>query len=306
MNSTRQLDVLGIPGLPEAAFCSRFGGTIRPQGGGKGGGGPDIDYESAARETARGNLEATRAAAKANRVNQYTPYGSLEYTHTGSDPDSGWSATQTLSPAEQEKLERGNELALGLLGTAGKGLGAVDQNLSGGGALDESQLAQMPIQGQAVQDAILSRLQPTLQQNRDALATRLANQGLAPGSEAYNRAMTQQSQQENDLYTQAALQGINTGLTARQQGIQEQYTAQDRPLNIVNALRTGNQVQTPQFVNVPQQATTQGPDLLSAAMAQGQQQMANANNSANGKNSFMSSVLGAAGNMGAAYLMPVK
>lgn len=48
---------------------------------GKGGGSapPPPDYASAARATAQGNLEATRAASAANRVNQYTPYGSLIY-----------------------------------------------------------------------------------------------------------------------------------------------------------------------------------------------------------------------------------
>ena len=40
---------------------------------------PPPDYAGAARETAAGNLEAARANIAANRVNQYTPYGSLEY-----------------------------------------------------------------------------------------------------------------------------------------------------------------------------------------------------------------------------------
>lgn len=303
MNNSRQADLLGIPSLPERAFRFFSGRTIRPQGGGKGSAPAPVDYAGAAQATAAGNLEAARAASSANRVNQYTPYGNLEYSHSGDNPDGGWSATQTLSPQEQAKLDQTNNLTLGLLGTAGQGLGYVNQSLGTGGKLDESKLAQMPIQGQSVQDAIMARLQPQIDQNRDALATKLSNQGLAPGSEAYRRAMVQQGQNENDLYTQAALQGINTGLTARQQGIQEQYTTQDRPLNIVNALRTGAQVQAPQFVNVPQQATTSGPDLLGAAMAQGQQNMQNATNSSNAKNAFGGSLLGAAGKIGAAYLM---
>jgi len=48
---------------------------------GKGGGSapPPPDYTGAAKATAAGDLEAARVAAAANRVNQYTPYGSLVY-----------------------------------------------------------------------------------------------------------------------------------------------------------------------------------------------------------------------------------
>lgn len=44
-----------------------------------GGGGAPPDYTGAAKATAAGDLEAARVAAAANRVNQYTPYGSLVY-----------------------------------------------------------------------------------------------------------------------------------------------------------------------------------------------------------------------------------
>lgn len=255
------------------------------------------DYSGAAKETAAGNLEAARAAAAANRVNQYTPYGSLEYSHQGTG-DGGWSATQTLSPAEQEKLDLTNNLSTGLLNTAQSGLGYVNNTLGAGGQLDESRLAQNGISGQTVQDAVMSRLQPQIERGQESLRTRLANQGLMEGSEAYKNAMTDQGQKENDLYTQAALQGINTGLTARQQGIQEQYTAQDRPLNIVNALRTGNQVQTPQFVNVPQQQTTSGADLLGAAQLQGNADIGNTN----AQNASTSGALSSVATVAAAFL----
>lgn len=261
---------------------------------------PAPDYTAAANATAQGNMDAVRAQTAANRVNQFTPYGSLTYSQTPvfdqagyaaalqaynnqardpafpdriglsapsiadfTDRDSGWTATQTLSPDQQKILEQNTNLTQGLLGTAQTGLGKVDELLSNP-TIDESKLAQMPISGQSVQDAIFSRLQPQIERNRGSLESQLANQGITRGSEAWNNAQTDQGQQENDLMTQAALQGINTGLTARQQGIQEQTYMQDRPLNVVNALRTGNQVQGPQFSQVPQQAFSPGPDLLGA------------------------------------------
>lgn len=230
---------------------------------------PPPDYAGAAQATAQGNKEAILAQTAANRVNQITPEGTLTYDVTGQDPSGNpmWTATQQYSP-DQQALYQGNvDLSKGLLNTAQKGLGSVDELLADP-TIDESKLAQMPIQGQSVQDAIFSRLTPQLERQRGGLENQLANQGITRGSEAWNNAMTDQSQSENDLMTQAALQGINTGLTARQQGMQEQAYIQDRPLNVVNALRTGNQVQGPQFVNPSQQGFAPGPDLLGATRDQ--------------------------------------
>lgn len=92
-------------------------------------------------------------------------------------------------------------------------------------SLDTSSLAAMPVNaGTTAQQAIMSRLQPQLERERAQLQTQLTNQGLAPGGEAYNTAMQQQAQRENDLLTQAALQGINLDMSARQQGLGEQQT----------------------------------------------------------------------------------
>jgi hypothetical protein len=77
--------------------------------------------------------------------------------------------------------------------------------------------------------------------------------------------MAIQGQQANDLRLQAALQGINLDQANRAAALQEQAYLQDRPLNLINALRAGNQVQAPQFQQFAQQATTQGPDMLGAA-----------------------------------------
>jgi hypothetical protein len=89
-------------------------------------------------------------------------------------------------------------------------------------SLDTSKLAAMPINaGTTAQEALMSRLQPQLERQRSQLETQLANQGLVRGGEAYNAAIQEQAQRENDLRTQAALQGINLDLQARQQGLGE-------------------------------------------------------------------------------------
>jgi hypothetical protein len=63
---------------------------------------PAPDYIGAARETSTGNLEAARAAAAANRVNQFTPYGSLVYSQQGTfDPKAYEQAYQSYQKARQ-------------------------------------------------------------------------------------------------------------------------------------------------------------------------------------------------------------
>jgi hypothetical protein len=92
-------------------------------------------------------------------------------------------------------------------------------------SLDTSNLAAMPINaGTNAQNLILQRLQPTLDQGDASFRQSLANQGLAPGTRAYDTAFRNREMSKNDLYNQAALQGINLDMSARQQGLNEQNT----------------------------------------------------------------------------------
>jgi hypothetical protein len=112
---------------------------------------------------------------------------------------------------------RAASINAGAYGQAG-GINAGDYGQAMG-RLDLSNVARMPVNaGMTGQNAILSRLAPQIQQSEAATAQRLANQGITPGSEAYRNAMRDQGQQANDLYTQAALQGINLDIGANQQG----------------------------------------------------------------------------------------
>jgi len=245
---------------------------------------PPPDYAGAAQQTAAGNLEAARANIAANRVNQYTPYGSLEYKVSGEDPygNPTWSATQSLSPTQQQLLDYQNQSSLGLGQLAGKGLGYVSNMLDT--PFDTSQL---PTTGfnpsQSYQDAYMQRLAPQIEQGQEALDVKLANAGIPVGSEAYRRAQVAQGQRVNDLLAAATTQGFGVGQQARQQGLQEQAYLRNEPLNTLNAVRTGSQVQGPTFVNPAMQANTAGADILGATQMGYNAQMgaANAQNAAN-------------------------
>lgn len=75
------------------------------------------------------------------------------------------------------------------------------------------------------EDALMQRMNPQLQQSREALETKLANQGLQPGSDAYNRAIDSATRQENDAKYGAILnagqeQSRLAGLAANQASFQ--------------------------------------------------------------------------------------
>jgi hypothetical protein len=265
---------------------------------------PPPDYTGAARETAAGNLEAARANIAANRVNQYTPYGSLEYQVSGEDKFGNpmWKATQSLAPAQQQLLDYQNQASLGLGELTGKGLGYVSSMLE-----TPFDVSQLPSTGfnpsQTYQEAYMQRLAPQLQQGRDKLQQDLANRGIDIGSEAYDRAMQSQAQRENDLLLGATTQGFGVGQQARQQGLQEQAYLRNEPLNTLNAVRTGSQVQGPTFVNPAMQANTAGADILGATQMGYNAQM-NAANAQNAANNAMTQGLFSLG--GAALMSDIR
>jgi len=88
--------------------------------------------------------------------------------------------------------------------------------------IDTSGVAAMPINaGTNAQNLILQRLNPTIQAGDVSFRQQLANQGLTPGTEAYDKALRNREMSKNDLYNQAALQGINLDMAARNQSVNE-------------------------------------------------------------------------------------
>lgn len=208
---------------------------------------------------------------------------------------SGWSQQVTLTPQAQQALDQQLALNQKYAETANLGFDRV-RDIFENPQLDTSMLPDRAINvGQTAQEAIMSRLSPQLAQQEEALRTRLANQGITLGSEAYGRENVLQGQRANDLQLQAALQGINLDQANRTAALQEQAYLQDRPLNLINALRSGGQVTMPQFQQFAQQATTAGPDMLGAAGQQYQANVAATNAQNAGMGNFFSGLAGIGG-----------
>lgn len=244
---------------------------------------PAPDYAGAANATAAGSLEAARLAARANRVDQNTPYGTSTYTDLGNDR---WRQDVQLAPEQQQMLDQQNQISIGLGDTMNQGLGYVQNMLdspldtSGFTSVDPASVAGR----EQVTATLLERMQPSMDRSRQQKENALMIQGHNRGGEAWNATQDDLSRAENDQRMAAVLAGggeqsrlIGLQDAQRRNQLAETQTLRNEPLATLNAVRTGAMPTNPQFTNVPQQQTTQGPNLLGAAQSQYGAQMNNYN-----------------------------
>ena len=195
--------------------------------------------------------QAAQATAAGNMIGQVTPYGNLSYSQSGTDASGNpmYTATQTLSPVEQQLLQGQQNTALQLQGYAPGVANQIGQNVSQPFNPTLPSYGINP--GQSYQQAEMQILQPQLQHSQNMLNNQLANQGIQPGSEAWTNAQNQLANNQNNLLAQVTTQGINTGLAANQQAYNQAVSNYNMPINTLNALQTGSQVQNPNFVTTP-------------------------------------------------------
>lgn len=237
--------------------------------GGKSEGPPEApNYQQAAQQTSQGNLDLARLNTKANRVNQYTPWGNQVYTM---NPDDTWNLDVSLSPDQQRMFDIQNQASVGL---------GQQMQTNFGQPMDQSSLPAMPTTADtagrdAMTSALMERMQPSLDRQRQQTENQLLIQGHNRGGDAWNAKQTDLNQAENDARLNAVMAGgqeqsrqFGLGSQARQQAMQEQDYYRNAPLNQLNALRGGMQTSVPQF-NTPMQQGVAGPDYLGAVSALG-------------------------------------
>lgn len=242
--------------------------------GGKGSAPPPPDYLGAAQQQAAASKEVTNIQNFANRPTQVTPFGTTSWeTQAAVDPASGqpvtsWTQRTSLAPELQGALNSQLALQQGRSNLAQDFMGRVANEYSR--PFDWNSLPQMQSAGgpskvqsgfnfgsdipqvdsgfrERVAGQLMERMQPVHDYQTRGLETRLANQGLRPGSEAYNRAMGQLGQQQamerfnaldqsgNEaqrlfgMQMQTAQTGFNQNLGAAQFG--NQAAAQQQALN---------------------------------------------------------------------------
>lgn len=186
------------------------------------------------------------ANAFLQNMDEVTPDGTRSFDQTGSysltDPYTGetydiprFTTTQTLSP-QQQAIKDQND-------TASLNLASLGSDLSG--TLGDQLTGNFQLGNEAVEKRLFDlgsqRLDPMFANRDEDLRTRLANQGIKAGSEAYDREMGLQGQQQNDAYNQLLLQG-------RGQATQELLTEDNQRINQIGALLSGGQVSQPNFM----------------------------------------------------------
>lgn len=197
------------------------------------------------KETAAAQSQMNRETAITqhglNSTNQRTPYGNLTYNQIGTweDGTPRYEAVQDLSPEMQELFNKYSGIAsnLGDIGTTltGNVKSKYGQPFELGNEATEGRLYELGSK----------RLDPRFAEEEDQLRTRLENQGLRPGTPAWEAEMRSMQEGKNDAYNQLLL-------TGRKQAGDELLTERNQGMNEMLALLSGTQVQQPNYTNTPQ------------------------------------------------------
>lgn len=230
-----------------------------------------------------------------NMVNQVGPDGSLTYDKIGeetlTDSLTGktytiprYQATQTLSASGQRIQDINNQ---------------TQENIAGIGRDQSARIGELlgkpvDLNNEAVEGRLMElgskRLDPRFAREEEALRTRLVNQGIRPGTAAFDAEMSNFSQGRNDAYNQLAL-------TGRGQAVQEILAERNQPINEISALLSGSQVNQPNFINTPQTQVA-GTDYQGAVYASHNAAMQNAQMKQQSQNALMGGLFGLAGSLG--------
>lgn len=226
-------------------------------------------YATAAAQGAA-DKESAITSTRLSAIDQVTPYGNLTYTETaGVDGTPKFTATQTLSPEQQQLYDLNSQASIQFGEAANQQFGAVSDALSS--PLDYSSLGAAPTINQDVRqqtaDAMYARINPQLQADEDRLRTMLANRGINdPNSDAYKAEMDAfnrqvadtrlaiDAQAGNEMAMQYQLQSAE-----RDRAINEMVQQRQIPLNEAIAMVNGSQVQGPSFVGTPSTQVASAP-----------------------------------------------
>lgn len=222
---------------------------------------PPDPYETGAAQTGT-NVATAIANANLGNVNQVTPDGSLSYAQTGSstftDPTTGqtyeipqYTATQSLSDANQAIYDEGQRADLNMATLAADQSGFLNDYMA-------EPFSYSPGEYESWAGGVYDDLNgDSIARQQEALRTQMVNQGITPGSEAYNQQMEGFYGGQQNARNRFMLDGYNTGM-------QTALTERNQPINEITALLSGSQVSQPNFVNtsMPQIATTDMAGLI--------------------------------------------
>lgn len=239
------------------------------------------------------NRDTAVSSQLLNMVDQTNPWGSVNYNQTGTTgyTDSQgkyvtlptFSQTTTLSPEQQKIFDASQGAQTNLANIAQDQSAKVQDTLSDPFKFDNQDAADWSY------DLAQSRIAPQQQQNQNDLETRLVNQGVRPGTAAWDREMARLTNANTDQNNQLALNG-------RSQAFSESLATRNQPLNELSALLSGSQVSNPaQMSSATPQTNVAGVDYTGLVSDNYKSQLA-------ASQSGLGGLMGLAGSLGGAAM----
>lgn len=221
------------------------------------------------------NVDTAVSQQLVNMVNQQGPWGSTTYSPTGSTSFTNsagqqvtipqFTQTTTYNPAQQAIVDKTTQAQSNLAGIAQDQSATIANTLNDPFKFNNQDAADWSY------DLASSRILPQQDQQRQALESRLINSGIHPGTAAYDREMTRQTQGNTDQLNQLALNG-------RSQAFNEAVQTRNQPINELTALLSGSQVSAPNAgTNATPQAQVAGTDYTGLVSQQYQSQLQSSN-----------------------------
>jgi hypothetical protein len=299
--SRRELYALGET-LGDRSTERKLGGGYICGGGGKGSAPEAPDYTLAAEKQGQSSKEVTNMQTWANRPNQNTPFGSVNWQSSATlDPATGqpvtsWTQNYNLTPESQRALDSQMAVQQGRSDLGQSFMSRVSNEYSQpfnwgsmpdrGGNVQGSQFdrlgnaprLQTELQNQAngaerqrIENALFDRMKPIQEQQQSALDAKLANQGISAGSNAYGRATRDlNDQQSRERFNALEMGGQEMARLQQMQLSNAQFgnTARQNQQGMdQNTVGFNNQVGQNQFAQGMQQSQYQN-QLRQAAIAE--------------------------------------
>ena len=223
---------------------------------------PAPDYVGAANAQGQQQIQNTETAQQGSLISQYTPYGSLVYSEGPNSPQGNptYQSNVSLSPTEQQLLSQQQGAQTGIAPGLSSLTNQVNQSYQN--PITPSSLTGLESQVMGNEQQLL---QPQMNLTTEQANTQAINQGLQPGSQAYQNAMLAATTQNNNLELGAANQAISQIPTA----LNVDSTLQNLPATEMGTLLGYSNPTSPTFGNTPNQQVAQAGNTLGAAQSQG-------------------------------------
>lgn len=263
---------------------------------------PTPDYAGLARQDAAAQKDIANQLTAANRPDQVGPYGSIDWQQ---GEDGSWRQNVVWDPEVKASMDAAMEASRNAL-----------QGLGEQGEFNAPDMVQFdPTAGDKLAndmyESVMGRVRPEQAREQSSIDLKLRQQGLQPGTAAYDRAMQNLMTSHGDVAAQAGLTSTQAGYEEARQRYAQQLAAQNQEYSQAlqnytlpweragTASNLVNSQYTPSFEGFGT-ATGYSPASMTGAANQAfQADMGKYNSGQSKKNSM----LGAGSNLGSAMIM---